>query len=111
MATANLTEDFVRKFKVPEGMKDHVVFDEKLQGFGVRKYAKGHACYFLKYSVRGKSRKQKLGPVAEGNLKEMRKKAEAIKSRAADGFDAVAERNAEAEAAARLKTLGELIGP
>src|SRR5262249_22605084 len=72
MATANLTEDFVRKLKVPEGKLDVVVFDEKLPGFGVRKYAKGHACYFVKYSIRGKSKKHTLGRVVAGNLQAMR---------------------------------------
>src|SRR5262249_15842774 len=109
MATANLTEDFVRKLKVPEGNLDVVVFDEKLPGFGVRKYAKGHTCYFVKYSIRAKSKKHTLAPVLPANLQAMRLEASAILAKAHQGIDAVAELKAAAEAASRLKTLGELV--
>jgi hypothetical protein len=75
---ANLTENFVQALKVPEGVNDIQVFDDKLPGFGVRKYAKGHACYIVKFSVRGKQRKQTLGRVVAGNLKAMRLEASNI---------------------------------
>jgi hypothetical protein len=55
---ANLTENFVQGLKVPDGLKDIQVFDDKLPGFGVRKYEKGHACYIVKFSVRGQLRKR-----------------------------------------------------
>src|SRR5262245_63184975 len=105
----SLTENFVQALKVPEGKLDIQVFDDKLPGFGVRKYAKGHAVYIVKYSVRGKSRKQTLGRVVPGNLKAMRLEASGILAKAHQGIDAVAEKKAEADAAARLKTLGELV--
>jgi integrase len=109
MAIANLTEDFVRKLKVPEGDKDITVFDKNLRGFGVRKYAKGHASYFVKYSINGRSRKATLGPVVEGNLKAMRQAAVDYLRDARDRKDRRAELKAAAEAVARLKTLGELV--
>src|SRR5262249_5121375 len=111
MATANLTEDFVRKLKVPEGEKDLVMWDEKTKRFGVRKYAKGHASYIVKYSVNGKSKKHTLGPGLEGNLKAMRLEAGDFLRDAHAGKDRRAENKAAAEAVARLKTLGESIGP
>jgi integrase len=111
MAIANLTEDYVRKLKVPEGEKDVVVWDEKLPGFGVRKYAKGHASYIVKYSVNGKSKKHTLGPVVEGKLKVRRQEAEDYLHDGRAGKDRRAENKAAAEAVARLKTLGELVGP
>src|SRR5262249_23370413 len=106
---ANLTENFVQALKVPEGKLDIQVFDDKLPGFGVRKYAKGHAVYIGKYSVRGKARKHTLGRVVPGNLKAMRLEASAILAKAHQGIDAVAEVKAAAEAVSRLKTLGELV--
>src|SRR5262245_28255033 len=96
MATANLTEDFVRKLKVPEGKKDVVVYDEKLPGFAVRKYAQGHAVYMVKYSMRGRSRKHTLGRVVAGNLQAMRLEASGIHAKAHQGIDAMSERKAEA---------------
>jgi hypothetical protein len=99
----------VQKLKVPEGKADVVVFDEKLRGFGVRKFAKGHASYFVKYSVNGKPRKATFGPVVEGNLKAMRLEASEVLAKARRGIDAFAEKRAEAEATARLKTLGQLV--
>ena len=68
-------------------------------------------CIIVKYSVRGKQRKQTLGRVVLGNLKAMRLEASNILAKAHQGIDAVAEGKAAAEAAARLKTLGELVGP
>ena len=70
----------MRKLKVPEGKKDVVVFDEKLPGFGVRKYAQGHAVYMVKYSIRGRSKKHTAGRVVAGNLQAMRLEASAITS-------------------------------
>jgi len=109
MAIANLTEDYVRKLKVPEGKKDWPVFDEKLRGFGVRKYANGHIVYFVKYSINGKPKKQRLGPYVVGNLKAMRLEASEVLTKARQGIDVFAVKKAEAEAAASLKTLGELV--
>jgi len=78
MAIANLTEEYVRTLKVPKGEPDVWVWDEKLPRFGVRKYAKGHASYMVKYSVAGQQRKRTLGRVVAGNLKAMRLEASAI---------------------------------
>jgi hypothetical protein len=108
---ANLTENFVQGLKVPDGLKDIQVFDDKLPGFGVRKYEQGHACYIVKFSVRGEQRKRTLGRVVPGNLKAMRLEASNIPAKAHQGIDAVAEVKAAAEATARQKTLGELVGP
>src|SRR5262249_20746929 len=108
---ANLTENFVQALKVPEGKLDIQVFDDKLPGFGVRKYAKGHAVYIVKYSVRGKSRKQTLGRVVPGNLKAMRLEASAILAKAHQSIDALAQATAAAEATSRLKTPGAPVVP
>src|SRR5262245_48719440 len=105
----SLTENFVQALKVPEGKLDIQVFDDKLPGFGVRKYTKGHACYIVKYSVDGRQKKHTLGPVVEGNLKAMRQQAGDYLRDARAGKDRRAEVKAAAEAAARLKTLGELV--
>src|SRR5262245_60772953 len=87
----SLTENFVQALKVPEGKLDIQVFDEKLPGFGVRKYAKGHAVYIVKYSVNGRPKKATLGPVVEGNLKTMRLAADEYLRDARAGKDRRAE--------------------
>jgi hypothetical protein len=108
MAIANLTETYVQKLKVPEGKADVVVFDEKLSGFFVRKFASGKVNYGVKYSIR-KSKKHTLGRAVAGNLQAMRLEASGILANAHQGIDAVAELKAAAEATARLKTLGQLV--
>jgi hypothetical protein len=109
MAIANLTKNYVRTLKVPEGKPDITVFDKNLRGFGVRKYAKGHASHFVKYSIGGKPKKATLGRAVEGNLKAMRLEASEVLAKARRGIDAFAEKKAAAEATARLKTLGQLV--
>jgi len=109
---AKLTEDFVHKLEVPAGAKDVQVFDDKLPGFGVRKFAKGHASYFVKFSVGKQQRKKTLGRVVRGNLQDMRLVASAILVQAHSGVDVVADRKNAAEAAkqaAEVKTLGDLV--
>ena len=111
MAVANLTETYVQKLKVPEGKADIVVFDEKLSGFFVRKFATGKVSYGVKYSINGKSKKATLGPAVEGNLKTMRVEASEVWAKSRQGIDVFAKKKATAEEASRLKTLGELVPP
>ena len=109
---AKLTDKDIRELQVPEGKRDVQVFDDKLPGFGVRKYAKGHAVYFVKFSVGTQQRKKTLGRVVRGNLEDMRRAASKILVQAASGVDVVAERKKAADAAkqaAQVKTLGQLV--
>jgi hypothetical protein len=101
----------VRKLKVDAGKPDKTVWDKNQPGFAVRKYAKGHASYIVKYHVKDepKPKKARLGPVVEGNLKAMRLEAADVITKARQGVDVFKKKKDAAEEASRLKKLGELI--
>jgi integrase len=100
-------EGSIARLAVPAGEKELVIFDEALPGFGVRKFAGGKASFFVKYRVAGKQRKLTLGPVAPGNLAEMRRAAADVMAKARAGQDVAEER--KAASAATGATLGELV--
>src|SRR5688572_3728651 len=101
------TEGFADKLTVPPGARDVQAFDDELPGFGIRKFAKGHASYFVKFNVGRQQRRKTLGKVVRGNLKAMRLEASAILARARLGVDTVAV--ARAAAAKTPVTLGTLV--
>ena len=102
-----LTEGFADKLVVPEGARDVQVFDDDLPGFGVRKFAGGHASYFVKFNVGPQQRRKTLGKAVRGNLKGMRLEASAILAKARLGTDIVA--LAKAATVSKPVTLGELV--
>ena len=63
---AKLTDAFIRSLQVPEGGKDVQAFDDSCPGFGVRKFAKGHASYFVKYTIGKQQRRKTLRPFVPG---------------------------------------------
>src|SRR5262245_126245 len=101
------TEGFADKLTVPPGARDVQVFDDELPGFGIRKFAKGHASYFVKFSVGRQQRRKTLGKVVRGNLKAMRLEASTILAKARLGTDVVAV--ARAAASKTTATLGDLV--
>lgn len=46
-----LIEGFADRLQVPAGTRDIQVFDDELPGFGIRKFARGHAFYFVKFNL------------------------------------------------------------
>src|SRR5262245_23701442 len=102
-------EGFAEKLVVPAGRKEVQVFDNKLPGFGCRKFASGAASFFVKYNVGTQQRRKTLGNVAEGNLRDIRKEASRILAKAHLGTDVVGEAIAAAEKAAATATLGDLV--
>jgi integrase len=102
-----LTEGSADELEVPAGSRDVQAFDDALPGFGIRKFAKGHASYFVKYNVGRQQRRKTLGRVVRGNLRAMRLEASAILAKARLGHDTVA--IAKAAAAKTTVTLGAVI--
>jgi hypothetical protein len=100
-------EGLADKLTVPPGARDVQVFDDELPGFGIRKFARGHASYFVKYNIGRQQRRKTLGKVVRGNLKAMRLEASGILAKARLGTDVVAV--ARAVAAKNTATLGELV--
>jgi hypothetical protein len=100
-------EGFADRLHVPDGARDVQVFDESLPGFGIRKFASGRACYFVKYAIGTQQRRLTLGKVVRGNLKAMRLEASKVLAKARLGTDAAAVKRA---AATKLVVaLGQLI--
>ena len=56
-------EGFADKLRVPAGARDVQVFDAELPGFGIRKFAKSHASYFVKFNVGAQQRRKTLGRI------------------------------------------------
>jgi integrase len=100
-------EGFADTLQVPAGARDLQVFDEELPGFGIRKFATGHAAYFVKFNVGAQQRRKTLGKVVRGNLKTMRVEASTILAKARLGTDVVAV--VRAAAAKNTATLGEIV--
>src|SRR6185295_13024175 len=107
-AMAKFKEGFADKLEVPAGAKDVQVFDDKLGGFGIRKFKSGKASYFVKFNVGTQQRRKTLGTVVKGNLEAMRLEASTILAKAHLGTDVVAVAKAAAAKSA-VPTLGELI--
>lgn len=100
-------EGFADKLIVPTGARDVQVFDDELPGFGIRKFARGHASYFVKFNVGHQQRRKTLGKVVRGNLKAMRLEASTVLAKARLGTDVVA--LAKAAATKTTVTLGGLV--
>src|SRR5262245_16607008 len=94
-------EGFADKLEVPASKRDMQVFDDKLPGFGVRKYRSrstpNHepcrsrpASFFVKFNVGSQQRRKSLGRVSKGNLETARKEAANILVQAHAGTDVVA---------------------
>jgi integrase len=100
-------EGFADRLRVPDGARDVQVFDEGLPAFGIRKFASGRACYFVKYSIGAQQRRLTLGKVVRGNLKDMRLEASRVLAKARLGTDTAAIKRAAA--AKHMVTLGQLV--
>src|SRR5262245_18866036 len=106
---AKLTDDFIRKLRVPQGAKEVQVFDDALPGFGVRKQASGHVTFFVKYSVGTQQRRKTLGPWVAGALAGIRKEAAVVLAQARLGKDVVGEAKKAQQESKQTKTLGQLV--
>src|SRR5581483_6158129 len=105
-AELKLVEGIAATIEVPAGRRDVLVFDDELPGFFLRKFSTGKATYGVKYNIGAQQRRLSLGAVVDGNLREMRKRASTVLSKARLGEDVVAEKRAAT--GRRTATLGEL---
>ena len=108
-----IIEGFADGLAVPPGKREILVFDsghrDAVPGFGIRKFASGAAVFVVKYAHGGRQRRQSLGPVTRGNLKDMRLLASRVKAHARLGQDIIAEKVATQTAQANCRTLGSVI--
>ena len=92
---------------IPPGKRDVLIFDETQSGFSIRKFESGKMTFFVKYQLpNGKRRRLSLGDAVPGMEDEKRKEASRIRSKAEDGQDTVAERQA---LALKGTTMGSLV--
>ena len=84
------TQSAVAKFKMPEGKREHIEFDDSMPGFGLRVRNGGkreHRTYILQYKIGPKQRRMTLGNVAKIDVDEARRKARKLFGKIADGKD------------------------
>jgi integrase len=101
------TEGFWHRLEVPKGVRDVIVFDDELAGFGCRKFASGRAFFIVKYAVNGQTRRQSLCECVRGGLKKARQLAAEVRARASLGQDIIAEK--QAAAAKNANILGPVV--
>jgi integrase len=88
-----LTKRFVDSVKKPQ--RDHVIFDDKLPGFGLRVKKSGVRSYLIQYRTRqGRSRRLTLGRHGKITVDAARKLALDEFKKVRDGHDPAAERRA-----------------
>ena len=105
-----LTNESVRRFRLPSGKSEHIEFDDAMPGFGLRIRAgekREHRTFIAQYKIGSKHRRITLGNVAKVALEEAQKRAKIIFGKVASGEDPANEK-AEARQAAS-HTLGPVI--
>ena len=95
----------IAKLKVRKG--DAQIFDDKLPGFGLRKFESGKSTFFVKYNVGDQQRRMSLGTATADGLDDARKEAGKILAKVKLGHDPQAIKKANKKKAA--VALGGLI--
>ncbi len=84
----------IAKLKIRKGTSDAQIFDDKLPGFGLRKFKSGAATFFVKYNVGKQQRRMSLGVATANRLEGARADAERILAKAKLGDDPQAAKKA-----------------
>ena len=77
----------ITKLKIPKGKRDAQIFDDKLAGFSVRRFASGKASFFVKYNVGTQQRRMSLGTATANRLEGARAEAQTVLAKARLGDD------------------------
>lgn len=94
-----LTDQVVAKLAIPDGKSEHIVFDEKEPGFGIRLRAGGKRVWVCQYRAGGQQRRVTIDRVDNLSTAKAREKARALKAGVTLGADPQGERLAEKERA------------
>jgi hypothetical protein len=96
-----LTKANIERLVLPPGVKDRIVFDDALPGFGLRLRDGGKRTWIVQYRVGTKQRRVTLGTIETLNSDEARKRAKGALSKVHLGHDPQLEK-AEARARSEL---------
>src|SRR5438128_2188840 len=94
-----LTTEKARKLTIPAGKTDHVEWDEKLSGFGVRVNAGGKRSWIIQSRLNGRSLRMTIGSIEKMNADAARRAAKVKLGKIEQGInpqDEKDERNAAA---------------
>jgi integrase len=105
--TMRLTSATVRSLALPAGRADHVFFDSDLPGFGLRLRASGAKSWIVQYAIAGRTRKVRLGSLAELDPSQARNTAKNLLAKVRLGGDPAGEKKAARVRA--TETLGALL--
>ena len=87
-----LTTTTIRALTLPQGKKDHIVWDDLVPGFGVRLREGGSAGFVFQYAIGRKQRRMSLGAVTAVPISVARKTAEELYARVKLGQDPAGQR-------------------
>jgi integrase len=74
----NFTADVVRKFTCPDDKAEAYLWDIKTPGLGIRAKASGNRAYIFQGTVNGKTRRSRIGAVADYDIDQARAEAKRL---------------------------------
>lgn len=104
-----LTAQSVARLKIPTGKADHIEWDEKLSGWGVRLNAGGKRSWVLQYRIAGRSTRVTFGSVGKMDADAARRQARIMLGKVEQGIDPATEKAERTKAAG--VTFGRQIEP
>ena len=105
IAKQRLTDSLVRKL-CPPSKGNRIIYDDRVQGFGVRITASGTRSFILNYWVEGRERRMTIGQFPSWTAVSGRNQAQRLRREIDLGVDPLAERN-EKRAAPTVRQLFE----
>ena len=104
-----LTSSVISRLTLPPGLDDKIFFDEDLPGFGLRLRRSGDRSWWVQYAISGRTRKLRLGSVAELDVSKARSTAKTALAQVRLGGDPA---STKADARVRAgETFGALLKP
>src|SRR5271157_1201825 len=91
-STMRLTAKTAAALTLPPGKKDHIAFDDRIPGFGIRLRQSGGRTWVFQYSLGIKQRRLTLGGVSAMPADKAREIAEGLYAKTIQGIDVAAEK-------------------
>jgi integrase len=104
-----LTASAISQLTLPPNIDDKIFFDDELPGFGLRLRRSGDRSWWVQYGIAGRTRKMRLGSVAELDISKARSTAKTILAQVRLGGDPASEKSHARVRAG--ETVGVLLKP